>query len=90
MIFGVCLVEIGVVDAHPKLPASLGDDKRVDQSPRVVDLPDESGVKQLLYFFTDEVLPLNILLSRLLMHRPGIGVDHQMVLNHLPRDPGHL
>jgi hypothetical protein len=26
----------------------------------------------------------------LLSHRPGVEVDFQMVLNHLPGDPGHL
>jgi hypothetical protein len=84
------LVETSVVDAHPKFLAGHGDDNRVGQPPWVVDLPNESGVKQLLDNFTDEVLPLNRLLSGLLLHWPGIGVDLQMVLNHLPRDPGHL
>jgi hypothetical protein len=64
-IFGTCLIETSVVDAHSKLPVSLGDDNRVDQSPWMVDLPDESDVKQLLYFFTDEVLLLDGLISRL-------------------------
>jgi hypothetical protein len=56
----------------------------------VVDLFDEASLQQLANLFTDEVLPLDGLLSWLLSHRPGIGVDLQMVLNHLPRDPGHL
>jgi hypothetical protein len=56
----------------------------------VVDLPYEACVEQLLYFFMDEVLPLNRLLLGLLLYRPGIRVDLQMVLNHLPRDPEHL
>jgi hypothetical protein len=56
----------------------------------VVDLPYEASTEQLLDFFTDEVLPLSGLLLGLLLHRPGVGVDLQMVLNHLPRDPGHL
>jgi hypothetical protein len=90
MIFGACLVQTGVVDAHPNFPASLGNNKRVGQPPWVVDLPYEASVKQLLEFFMDEVLPLNVLLSGLLLYRPVIRVDLQMVLNHLPRDPGHL
>ena len=56
----------------------------------MVDLPYEASLKQLLDFFTDEVLPLNGLLPRLLLDWSGIGVDLQMVLDHLPRDPGHL
>jgi hypothetical protein len=63
MIFGTCLVETSVVDAHQKLPADLGDDNKVGQPLWVVDLPDESGVKQLLDFFTDEILLLGGLLS---------------------------
>jgi hypothetical protein len=68
----------------------LGDDNRVGQPPKVVDLPYEASVEQLLEFFTDEVLSFNGLLLGLLLHRPGVGVDLQMVLNHLPRDPRHL
>jgi hypothetical protein len=56
----------------------------------VVDLPFEASVEQLFDFFTDEVLPLNGLLLGPLLDRSGIGVDLQMVLNHLPRDPRHL
>jgi hypothetical protein len=56
----------------------------------VVDLPYEAGVEQLFDLFTNEVLPLNGLLSGPLLDRSGIGVDLQMVLNHLPRDPRHL
>jgi hypothetical protein len=56
----------------------------------VVDLFDEAKLQQLADHFTDEVLPLDGLLLWLLPHRLGIGVDLQMVLNHLPGDPGHL
>jgi hypothetical protein len=56
----------------------------------VVDLPYESDIEQLLDFFMDDVLPLDRLLPGLLLLRPGIGVDLQMVFNHLPRDPGNL
>jgi hypothetical protein len=62
----------------------------VGQTPWMVDLPYEANVEQLLNFFMDEVLPLNELLPGLLLHRPGVGADLQMVLNHLPRDPRHL
>jgi hypothetical protein len=89
-IFGACLVETSEVDSHPKLSADLGDDNRVGQPSWVVDLPYEASIEHLLDFFTNEVLPLNGLLLRLLLHQPGIGVDLHMVLNHLPRDLGHL
>jgi hypothetical protein len=56
----------------------------------VVDLLYEASVEQLLEFFMDKVLLLNGLLLGLLLHQPGVGVDLQMVLNPLPRDPWHL
>jgi hypothetical protein len=55
-----------------------------------MDLFDEAGVKQLLDLLANEVLPLNGLSLRLLTHRLGVGVDLQMVLNHLPGDLRHL
>jgi hypothetical protein len=57
---------------------------------RVVDLPYEASVEQLLDFFTDEVLPLNGLLLGPLLDWSGIGVNLQIVLNHLHRDPRQL
>jgi hypothetical protein len=89
-IFGTCLIETSVVNAHPKLPISLGDDNRVGQPPWEVDLPDEVGIEQLVDHFTGEVLPLHGLLLRLLLDQSGVKVDLQMVLNHLPGDSGHL
>jgi hypothetical protein len=56
----------------------------------VVDLPYEASVKQLLDFFMNEVLLLNGLHSGPLLDRSGVGVDLQMVLNHLLRDLRHL
>jgi hypothetical protein len=44
-VFGACLVETCVVNAHPKLPAGLRDDNRVGQLPRVVDLPYEASIE---------------------------------------------
>jgi hypothetical protein len=89
-VFGACLIETGVVDAHSKFPAGLGDDNRVGQPPRVVDLLYEASVEQLLEFLMDKVLSLNGLLSGLLLHRPSVEVDLQMMLNHFSGDPGHL
>jgi hypothetical protein len=56
----------------------------------VIDLLNEASLQELADLFTNEVLPLDGLLAWLLPDRPGIGVDLQMVLDHLPRDPGHL
>jgi hypothetical protein len=56
----------------------------------VVDLFDEASMQQLVDLFMDEVLLLDGLLPWLLSHRPNVGVDLHIVLNHLPGDPGHL
>jgi hypothetical protein len=88
-IFEACLVETSVVNAHLNFLTGLGDDNRVGHPSRVVDLPYEASVKQLLDFFIDEVLLLNGLLLELLLHRLGVRVDLHMVLNNLHRDPGH-
>jgi hypothetical protein len=63
---------------------------RIGQPHWVVDLFDEASLQQLADLFTGEVLPLDGMLPWLLPDRSGIGVDFQMVLNHLPRDSGHL
>ena len=89
-VLGTSLIKAGVVDAHPKLPIRLGDDDRVGQPYRVMNLFDEAGVKQLSDLLVDEVLPLNGLSPRLLTHWFGVRVDLQMVLDHLPGDPRHL
>ena len=47
-------------------------------------------MEQLFYLLPDKILPLHGLLPRLLLHRPRVGADLQAVLNHLPRDPGHV
>jgi hypothetical protein len=67
MVFGTCLIETRVVDAHLKLPTCHGDDNRVSQPLRVVDFPDKANVEQLLDLSMDEVLPLNRLLLGLLL-----------------------
>jgi hypothetical protein len=56
----------------------------------VVDLPDEANIKQLLNLLSDKILPLNGLLLGLLLDRPGVRVNLQMVLNHLSGDPRYL
>jgi hypothetical protein len=89
-VLGTGLIEVGVVDAHPKLPVSLGNDDWIGQPYWVMDLFNEASVQQLPDLLTDEILLLNGLSSRLLTHRFGVRVDLQMVLDHLPRDPRHL
>jgi hypothetical protein len=43
-VFWTCLIEIGVVDAHPKLPVSLWDYDWIGQPYWVVDLFDEASL----------------------------------------------
>ena len=68
----------------------LWEDDRVGQPLGVVDLLDEASVQQLADLFTDEVMPLHGQLPRLLVHRFGIRVIVQTVLDHFPGDPRHL
>jgi hypothetical protein len=74
-VFRTCLVEIGVVDAHPKLPTGLGDDNRIGQPQWVLDFLDKASDKQLLDLFADEVLPFNRLFLWFLLDRSDVGVD---------------
>jgi hypothetical protein len=85
-----CLIQDSVVDAHLKVLIRLGDDERIGQPHGVVDLHDKASVQQLSNLFTEEVLSLDRLLSRLLTHWLGIRVDLNMVLDHLPGDPRSL
>jgi hypothetical protein len=89
-VLGTSLIKAVVVDAHPKLPVCLWNNDWVGQPHWVMNLFDEAGVQQLPDLLSDEVLPLNRLSPRLLIHRFGIRVDLQMVLDHLPGDPRHL
>jgi hypothetical protein len=89
-VLGTGLIEVGVVDAHLKLPISLGNNDWIGQPYWVMDLFDEASAQQLPDLLTDEILKLNGLSPRLLTHRLSIRVDLQMVLDHLPGDPRHL
>jgi hypothetical protein len=89
-VIGTCLVETSVVDAHLKLPVSLGYNNKVGQPSWLVDLLDKAVVEEPFDLFINEVLPLNGLLLGLLLDWSSIGLDLQIVLNHLPRDSGHL
>jgi hypothetical protein len=89
-VLGTGLIEVGVVDAHLKLPVSLGNDDWIGQPYWVMDLFDEASAEQLPDLLTDEILPLNGLSPRLLTHRFDIRVNLQMVLDHLLGDPRHL
>ena len=62
----------------------------LDNHMGVVDLHDKASVQQLSNLFTEEVMSLDRLLSRLLTHWLGVRVDLQMVLDRLPGNPRHL
>ena len=51
---------------------------------------DEAGVKELTYLRTDELLALGRLPPDFLLHRACVRAHNQVVLDHLPRDPGHI
>ena len=51
---------------------------------------DEAGLEELLNLLLDDVLALQRLSVHLLSDGPCIRVYGQVVLNHLPRDPGNI
>ena len=89
-VLGARLVEVGVVDAHAELTTSLRDDNGVCKPLRVLDFSDESGVEEFVYLEANEILPLDGLLAHLLLDGLRAGEDLQLVLNHIPGDPGHV
>ena len=56
----------------------------------MLDLPHESGAQQLLDLEVDELLALERLLPDLLLDGLGARTDREVMLNHFPRDPGHV
>src|SRR5438876_3375331 len=56
----------------------------------MANLTDEAGSKQLVDLELDDVLALQSLSAHLLSDGPRIWEYGQVVLDHLPRDPGHV
>src|SRR5438105_8700725 len=83
-------IEVGVVDADPPLAVRLRHDDWVCQPVGMTNLADEAGSEQLVDFEPDDVLALQSLSAHLLSDGPRIRGYGQVVLNHLPRDPGHV
>ena len=53
-------------------------------------LPDELGLLELLDFLYDELMLLWRLAAYLLLDGASAKAHRQVVLNHLPRDVGHI
>ena len=51
---------------------------------------DESSVEELADLLADKLLALWRLPPDLLLHWSGVRMHGQMMLDHLPRDPGHV
>ncbi len=83
-------MEVRVVDAHSELAVGLGDDHRVRQPPWVDDLSDETGLQESRYLLADEGLPLRGLAPYLLPDGSRVRSHGETVLDHRPRDPGHV
>ena len=56
----------------------------------MTNLADEAGPEKLGNFEPDDVLALQRLSAHLLSDGPRIRGYGQVVLDHLPRDPGHV
>lgn len=85
-----CLIEVGVIYAHPELAVGLGDDDEVCQPLRMDHLSDETGLQETCHIFADESLALRGLPPNLLPNRSHVRAHDQAVLNHLPGNPEHI
>lgn len=56
-IFRTCLIQIGVVDAHPPFATHLLGKNHVRAPFRVSHFPYKLGIKELLYFLIDSSIP---------------------------------
>ena len=56
----------------------------------MVNFLDEAGLEELLDLLLDDVLALQRLSVHLLSDGPRIWMYGQVVLDHLPGDPGHI
>ena len=56
----------------------------------MTNLADEAGSEELVDFEPDDILALQRLSAHLLPDGPRIRRYDQVVLAHLPRDPGHV
>ena len=54
------------------------------------ELSDEASIEDLVDLLLDELLALERLPVDLLPHRPCVWAHSKVVLDHLPRDPGHI
>ena len=54
------------------------------------DFSDKSGVEELADLLADKLLALWRLPLDLLLHRAGVRTHSQVMLDHLPRDPGYI
>ena len=89
-IFRASLIQIGVIYTHAKLAVGLQDDNWIRQPVGVEDLSYESGVKEHADLLPDELLARRRLSPDLLLHRAGVRTHSQVMLDHLPKDPGHV
>src|SRR5207244_3449820 len=72
------------------LAVRLRHDDWIRQPVGMTNLADEAGLEQLVDFEPDDVLALQSLSAHLLPDGPRIWEYGQVVLDHLPRDPGHV
>src|SRR5690349_8725485 len=74
-VLGACLIQAGVVNAHPKLSVCLWHDNWVGQLHGVMNLFNKASMQQLPDLLTDEVMSFHGLSPWLLAHRLGVWVN---------------
>ena len=81
---GHALFKVGVVNADSPLAVRLRHNDWIRQPVGITNLADEAGSEP------DDILALQSLPAHLLPNGPRIREYGQVVLDHLPRDPGHV
>ena len=75
---------------QPPFPICLTHYHSIGQPRGVEYSSDQARCLQLPDLFDDELLPLQSLLSDLMLDRPRMGIDNKVVLNHLPGNAGDV
>lgn len=85
-----CLVEICEVYPHPPLIVGFAYHDWVGKPLWMEDFSDEAYFEKFIELFLDSLFAIWREATQLLLDRFCVGSNHQLVLNHLPEDSGHV
>ena len=79
IVFWACIIEVGVVDAHPPFAFFFGYHHYICQPVRVIHFSDESDFQQLVYLIPDNFLPVQVKTSTPLPDGSGCWQDVKLM-----------